>query len=239
MHRVIDGFVVQGGGYRYQPFVGPIDVVADAAIVNEYNVSNTRGTVAMAKIDPLPDSATNQWFVNLADNSANLDNNNGGFTVFANVLGEGMTVLDAIDALPYVSLGLKASEAPYFTETYSSPLDFVYINAEVVSRHSSAVHVYDSGLLISSINVDDGTLVSLNMNLTSTANGDVFEVNLESIIPIQTAPEGVATYSSADMRLRIPTLEANIDGGVQIVTNVVLIRTSPDSTSFSLESYDQ
>ena len=67
-HRVVDDFVVQGGAYRFQPFVGPIDVPTDPPIQNEFNVSNTRGTVAMAKIAGDPNSATNQWFVNLADN---------------------------------------------------------------------------------------------------------------------------------------------------------------------------
>jgi peptidyl-prolyl cis-trans isomerase A (cyclophilin A) len=52
----------------------------------------------MAKVGGNPDSATSQFFVNLADNSANLDNQNGGFTVFATVV-EGMDVVDTIAAV--------------------------------------------------------------------------------------------------------------------------------------------
>ena len=81
-HRVVDDFVAQGGAYRFQPYVGPVDVPTDPPITNEFNVSNSRGTIAMAKLDGNPDSATNQWFINLADN-VNLDTLNGGFTLSA------------------------------------------------------------------------------------------------------------------------------------------------------------
>ncbi len=100
-HRLVDNFVLQGGGFSVanericdSESCLPSDVDADNfrevtpldPIVNEFNVSNTIGTVAMAKLGGDPDSATNQWFINLQDNSGNLDNQNGGFTVFARVV---------------------------------------------------------------------------------------------------------------------------------------------------------
>lgn len=83
-------------------------------IQNEYSDSrpNVEGTIAMAKRSAQydnsgdlipgtgPDSATTEWFINLADNSENLDNQNGGFTVFGKVIGNGMTVAQTIDNLP-------------------------------------------------------------------------------------------------------------------------------------------
>ena len=48
----------------------------------------------MAKLANQPNSATNQWFINLSDNSGNLDLQNGGFTVFGQVIGNGMEVVD-------------------------------------------------------------------------------------------------------------------------------------------------
>lgn len=241
-HRVEDNFVAQGGGYRFQPYVGPVDVPSGPPVPNEYNSSNLRGTIAMAKIAGDPDSATNQWFVNLADNTS-LDTDNGGFTVFGNVLGEGMQILDAIDNLPVVALGAKASSAPFFTESYgSNPENFVYVNIEVMSRFTSAPHAFElaSGLLLTSVNINEGEeLISLNFNVSSESPELVIKANMESIIPRRDTFDGIATYSSADQKLRIPTLEVNNHGVVSLVNNVVFARSSSDPEAFVLESYDQ
>ena len=61
-------------------------------------LKNNRGTVAMAKLGSDPNSATSEFFISLANNAANLNNQNEGFTVFARVAGNGMTVADAIAA---------------------------------------------------------------------------------------------------------------------------------------------
>jgi len=94
-HRVIEGFMIQSGAFDetlnfHEPTRDPI--------VNEFGLSNVRGTVAMAKKKDDPDSATSQFFINLTDNSGPppaLDTQNGGFTVFGEVL-IGMEFVDAI-----------------------------------------------------------------------------------------------------------------------------------------------
>ena len=120
VHRSADNiggdFVIQGGGFTFDPLVGDgtfsynavddaypgglQEVTTDPPIVNEFSLSNVRGTIAMAKLSGDPDSATSQWFINLADNSAILDGQNGGFTVFGEVISDGMTVIDGIAAQP-------------------------------------------------------------------------------------------------------------------------------------------
>src|SRR6478736_5132239 len=56
-------------------------------------------TLAMAKLDGDPDSATNQWFFNTANNASNLNNNNGGFTVFGRITtNASLAVMDNIAA---------------------------------------------------------------------------------------------------------------------------------------------
>lgn len=103
-HRSVPGFVLQGGGFAFTPDQGDFfssgtsRIFQGNPVMNEPGISNLRGTVAMAKLGGDPDSATNQWFFNLADNSANLDSQNGGFTVFGQVIEDGMTVVDAIAA---------------------------------------------------------------------------------------------------------------------------------------------
>lgn len=241
LHRVINDFVVQGGAFRFQLFVGPVDVPADPPIVNEFSVSNTRGTVAMAKLDGNPNSASNQWFVNLTDN-LELDTSNGGFTVFGNVVGNGMTVLEAIGDLPFVNLGVKASDTPYWTTEFSNGLDFIYMNVEVVDRFSEAPHVFETnrGLLITSVSVNNGEeTVSLNFNSVPGEGDLVLRANLESIIPRRDSFEGIATYSTTDNRLRIPVLEVNQNGSVFLIRNVVFALTDAEQSLFTIESYEQ
>ena len=100
-HRSVPGFVLQGGGFATDAPGSHIAI--DPEVHNEFTAgdaerSNLVGTVAMAKTGLGPHTATSEWFVNLANNAANLDNQNGGFTVFAKVT-QGMNVVNAIAAL--------------------------------------------------------------------------------------------------------------------------------------------
>jgi len=240
-HRLEAGFVLQGGGYRIVPFVGPIPVPADPPIVNEFNVSNTRGTVAMAKFDGNPNSATSEWFVNLADNSANLNTQNGGFTAFGRVLGDGMIVMDAINQLPVYALGALQSQIPLHSDDGTSALtadNFVTMNAEIVQRYSSSLAVFEShsGLLM--VSVDGGATLgaySANLSLQPQMPGTVFRLNPDSIVRLAIRPIGMATY--ADNKLRIPSLEVNENGNVRVLTNVVLALTDAGNWLFTLESF--
>ncbi|HVZ46273.1 MAG TPA: peptidylprolyl isomerase [Ramlibacter sp.] len=107
-------FVVQAGGFRWPPGSGNVAVTTHDPIANEFSPtrSNVRGTVAMAKQANNPNSATSQWFVNMSNNASNLDNQNGGFTVFARVTTPGMATADRISALPRQNLGSPFSELP-------------------------------------------------------------------------------------------------------------------------------
>ena len=103
-HRLVRGFVLQGGGFAFRngQFA---EIRPDPPVRNEYRISNTRGTVAMAKGND-PNSATNQFFFNLVDNSATLNNSNGGFTVFARVANSsGLAVMDRMAAVRVYDAG--------------------------------------------------------------------------------------------------------------------------------------
>ena len=119
VHRLMPGAVVQGGGYRYEGKLPLITVTQNKAVINEPVYSNLRGTIAMAKLGSLPNSATNQWFINLSDLNATdkthgyvLDTNNGGFSVFGQVMGNGMQVVDAIAALSRFNMGTGFETIP-------------------------------------------------------------------------------------------------------------------------------
>jgi len=109
LHRAIPGFVIQGGGFALGN--GVEEVPSDAPVPNEPGRHNVRGTIAMAKLGGDPDSATNEWFFNLGDNTANLDFQNGGFTAFGEVVS-GMENIDAIEALQTVNLGGAFTNLP-------------------------------------------------------------------------------------------------------------------------------
>lgn len=95
-HRVIQGFMIQGGGFnadmRQKPVKDPIKNEADNGLKNK------RGTIAMART-PNPHSATAQFFINTIDNSfldhKAKDMNGWGYAVFGKVI-EGMDVVDSI-----------------------------------------------------------------------------------------------------------------------------------------------
>ena len=111
VHRSVPGFIWQTGGYAVSSTGGITPIAADPAVKNEFSASNLRGTIAMAKLGSDPNSATNQFFFNESDsNASNLDNQNGGFTVFGHVVGaEGLAVMDAVAAVPVPSPGPLAS----------------------------------------------------------------------------------------------------------------------------------
>jgi cyclophilin family peptidyl-prolyl cis-trans isomerase len=115
-HRSVPGFVLQGGGIilRNTPSGDQLQWVPTyAPIVNEFSSdrSNLFGTIAMAKTAAGPDSATSQWFFNLGNNSANLDYQNGGFTVFGHIVA-GLDVLLAIEALNVYQFNSPFAELP-------------------------------------------------------------------------------------------------------------------------------
>ena len=112
IHRSVTDFVIQGGGYNFNGSM-PLDVVTKRGeIENEPVFSNVRGTIAMAKIGGRPDSASSQWFFNLMNNSSILDPQNGGFTVFGEVMDDGMSIVDEIADVQIFNLGGAPSITP-------------------------------------------------------------------------------------------------------------------------------
>lgn len=104
-HRVIDGFMIQGGGM--QP--GMIEKETRAPIKNEADngLKNERGTIAMART-PDPDSASSQFFINVKDNHflnfSSPTPDGWGYCVFGKIV-EGMDVVDAIKGVATGSHG--------------------------------------------------------------------------------------------------------------------------------------
>jgi peptidyl-prolyl cis-trans isomerase B (cyclophilin B) len=122
-HRVIDGFMIQGGGFepgmRQKPTLGPIKNEADNGLKNE------RYTVAMARTSD-PHSASSQFFINVKDNDflnhTAPDADGWGYCVFGRVV-VGQAIVDKIK-------GVKTGKRGFHSDV---PVDDVVIErAEVV-----------------------------------------------------------------------------------------------------------
>jgi len=162
VHRSVSNFIIQGGGFTY---TGPVavnsfsldSISTGTPIANDPKLSNLRGTIAMAKTSS-PDSATSQWFINLSNNANSLDvaSNSGGFTVFGQVVGDGMQVVDAIAALTLLNGGAPFGELPI--------RDYTQTDVD------NAVAITDDNLVVISDIVVTDTAVDTAANLSPLAN---------------------------------------------------------------------
>lgn len=113
-HRVIPGFLIQAG--VYDTHLGARRTHAAIPDEADNGLSNLRGTIAAARAPEAPNSATSQFFINLADNQR-LDfvsKHSGltwGYTVFGKVI-KGLDIVDKIAALPTIAEGPFAGDVP-------------------------------------------------------------------------------------------------------------------------------
>lgn len=176
IHRVAPNFVVQGGGFSFDGEWPLVAKETNPAVVNEPIYSNVKGTIAMAKVGGQPNSATNQWFFNVNNNASNLDLQNNGFTVFGQVIGDGMTIVEKIAGM---SLCQDIPMVDFSSENCSDLAtpgleNFVVINRIVVIDSSE---VTDSGL-----SPVKNTLINIDETQDSgSSGGSIFWLSIFSI----------------------------------------------------------
>jgi len=225
IHRSVAGFVIQGGGFlgTVSPadpvHVQPTAVVMFPAIQNEPGISNARGTIAMARLTD-PNSATSQWFINLADNGGppnNLDTLNGGFTVFGRVLGDGMDVVDAIAALPTFFFGAPFDTLPLrnYTSGLPTPANLVpipaisYVSSLLFTATSDQPSIATVAVSGTNLLVNGKQLGSAKITVTAT-DVDGAQISSSYNVTVVTNPVHLANIST---RAVVGNLDAALIGG--------------------------
>ena len=194
IHRSMPGFIIQGGGYTWNG-LSALPVSAFPPINNQFLLSNVRGTIAMAKLPSNPNSATSEWFINLADNSAKLDAQNGGFTVFGSVIDNGMTVVDAIAALPVENQGGAFSNVPLKNHVAGQPLgtaNLVLLSVYRAALGASGNYTILRDLAPNTIKVDTYSAAA-NPSPSDAPAGVAFHEGFFNIALSKVAVGGVAT----------------------------------------------
>ena len=203
LHRLVAGFVLQGGGFQWpDDQASPSTIESFAPIENEFSSerSNTRGTIAMAKIGNDPDSATNQWFFNLADNSSNLDNQNEGFTVFGKTKTEtDLLFVDILASSPIANAGGVFSSLPYISlteNTITAPDTVRFKSIEIIDERRDinfelsvnnanqtsleTTQENDQALISSQSTIEKNSLDWLTLRATEQLSGQ----HLDQLIPV-------------------------------------------------------
>ena len=220
VHRSVSNFIVQGGGFQYTGPVSLTDnnqftldaVQTGLTLVNEPELSNVRGTIAMAKLGGQPNSATSQWFINLSNNVSSLDANvqgSGGYSVFGQVLGDGMQVVDAIASLSVLGgeSNFVFKEIPlrnYTAEDLTNRVDLTDDNLVVISD----IVVTDRAVIT---NIDINPVINTRINESPVAEDDSFTVNEGA-----TVTGNVITHNDGDGRID----NDGGDGGILKITQV-------------------
>ncbi len=201
-HRVIAGFMVQGGGFT-SGLVNEAPTYSPIVLESNNSLSILRGTIAMARTN-VANSATSQFFVNLVDNSfLNYSSSvNPGYAVFGKVVS-GMSVIDSIAQVPTKTVGNYAN-VPV--------TDVKIISAQQTLAGSSITN--SARLTVSDIEVGATWDYSLNNGSTwITGTGNSFNVP-------------VGDYAASAIQVRQTDAAGNVSISAGKLTSALVVETT-------------
>lgn len=261
-HRYEPGFVLQGGSVKADGG----EVEAFGSVRNEFSASrsNVAGTVAFAKLPSFqdlngngqkdageldipgggPDSATAGFFFNLGNNAANLDQQNGGFTVFGRVLGNGMTVVENLAALPFQQRLISTAtviDDLTFTASSSNP---ALVTPQVSGKNLALVYGAGAGTADITVTATDvnGQAVSdtfragvgqLDVEIDSTVASSLTFTDADGTkgtIGIAKGGRAVARFAGTDLVATPGKRSISLAGGVSSLLSVQAFDTTTNST---------
>jgi cyclophilin family peptidyl-prolyl cis-trans isomerase len=232
VHRSIVGTppagfsIIQGGEFQWPAFG---TVATNAPINMEFSLANTRGTIAMARTSAL-NSATSGWFFNVIDNTG-VFNSGNQYAAFGTVIGSGMTVVDAVNALPtYNATSLNAAFTNYPLSGYTNPPGYVNANSVRVTN-ALVVPLFPSTLVV------DVTSSSTTSNIVTVSNPPAgFQVGAAFLGTKVTAIAGnqVTLLNNADRSISVQTSVSASKAGETSVVNFSLAINNPALVTASL-----
>jgi peptidyl-prolyl cis-trans isomerase A (cyclophilin A) len=246
VHRNWSGFVIQAGLARVDHDLGELVLIpTDPNIVNEFRVSNTRGTIAMAILGSDPNSANSQWFINVGSNSF-LDSQSGGSTAFGRVLGNGMEVVDTINRLdtPHINLAAIGIDTDLpLINWFGDIVNLVNLVTVTVSVAPPAAvtlapNYFDavSGLLNVTVDAGASGLATLSFEVVATEPDATIKALLNTMETLTNTADKMATFDEVTGQLILPELV--IDGAVAF-RNLVFNLSDVDQLLFTLISFEQ
>ena len=232
VHRSIVGTppagfsIIQGGEFQWPAFG---TVATNAPINMEFSLANTRGTIAMARTSAL-NSATSGWFFNVIDNTG-VFNSGNQYAAFGTVIGSGMTVVDAVNALPtYNATSLNAAFTNYPLSGYTNPPGYVNANSVRVTN-ALVVPLFPSTLVV------DVTSSSTTSNIVTVSNPPAgFQVGAAFLGTKVTAIAGnqVTLLNNADRSISVQTSVSASKAGETSVVSFSLAVNNPALVTASL-----
>ncbi|MBL9184375.1 MAG: peptidylprolyl isomerase [Verrucomicrobiaceae bacterium] len=240
-HRLVQGFILQGGANRSSPLPGAASnalahVTKNSPIQNEPGVPNLAGTIAMAKLPGNPHSATTDFFFNLADNTANLDFQNEGFSVFGRVAQPSLATLSALASLPLPPAAASGQPA-----NYQVLVDAVAIYSTTASGSTTVVpssfESISKGQLITGSGIPANTFVTAvngTTNITisnpATASGtSSLKYGLPTVVVNSTMTSGSTTIVPASFASIVAGLGVS-GAGIPANTTVTAVNGTTNIT---------
>ncbi|MBX9679390.1 MAG: peptidylprolyl isomerase, partial [Gemmataceae bacterium] len=239
-NRLVKDFVLQGGGFALGSNPTTLNPIAtDPAVQNEFSStrSNAQWTIAMAKSPNDPNSATSQFFINLANNASNLDSQNGGFTVFGKLQGAAdQAIASSIASLtpvnkgpgdpndPFASFPLKNYTGSNFP-TDATAANFVLVNdVVIVKRDESLTYSVTSN---SNTNLVTTTIENNRLRLRYNAG----QTGSSTITVKATDKFGAATETTFTVRVNAAPTATTDTVTVNAGSNILIDALANDSQS--------
>jgi cyclophilin family peptidyl-prolyl cis-trans isomerase len=221
LHRSVPGFIIQGGAFNFAENLTIGDVPSFDPVKNEPGISNTRGTVSMAKLGGDPNSATSSWFINLANNALDLDGQNGGFTVFADVIGNGMAVADEIASLPVYDVSFELGSGAFAEMPLSAPnlnrSSFVETTAQLIFPVRFSVSSSNPSIATADLSSDGQLTIQPSVEnagettITITAS-DLDGATIQESFTVMVEPL-IISYDQWQEQIQFPTAQDAIQTG--------------------------